>query len=167
MDVNWSSKIRTSNKTFEFGFIFRPFDIRLSTVIYWTPLFVFDHDCAERSVTVTNTYEVRAVLLWYPLPWLRRAIFAGHGREPWVARTRRGWPPLARCGWAHVESETVRSCHPLSASLWAYSGWWRERAAQAGMADGIITASFHNHRYVGIVIFCSSPLIPEKDQYVG
>jgi len=58
----------------------------------------------------------------------------------------------ARCEWAHVESETVRSCHPLSASLSAYSQWWREGVVWAGTVDGIETASFHDHRYAGIVI---------------
>jgi len=37
----------------------------------------------------------------------------------------------------------------------------------AGTVDGVDTASFHDHRYAGIVIFCSSPLIHEKDQHVG
>jgi len=32
------------------------------------PLFIFDDRCVDRSVTYT--YEVRAVLLWCPLPWL-------------------------------------------------------------------------------------------------
>jgi len=65
------------------------------------------------------------------------------------------------------EGETVRSCHPLLASLWAYSRQWREGTVQAGTVDGIETASFHDHRYAGTVIFCSSPLIPEKDRYSG
>ena len=33
--------------------------------------------------------------------------------------------------------------------------------------DGAATVSFHGHHYAGIVIFCSIPLIPEKDQYAG
>ena len=48
-DVKRSSKIRTSNKAFEFGFVFRPFNVCLLTAFYWMPLFVFDHDCMDRS----------------------------------------------------------------------------------------------------------------------
>jgi len=73
-----------------------------------------------------------------------------------------------RDGGGHEwEGETVRSCHPLSASLWAYSRQWREGAVRACKADGVETASFHDHRYAGIVIFCSISLIPEKDRYAG
>jgi len=38
---------------------------------------------------------------------------------------------------------------------------------RAGTADGVKNASFHDHRYAGVVIFCSSPWIPEKDRYAG
>ena len=58
------------------------------------------------------------------------------------------------------EDENVISCHPLSVSL-------REGAVRAGMADGIEIASSHDHRYMGVVLFCSIPLIPEKDRYAG
>jgi len=44
-DVKRSSKIRTSNKTFRFGLVFRPFDIQLLRAFCRMPLFVFDHDC--------------------------------------------------------------------------------------------------------------------------
>ena len=44
------------------------------------------------------------------------------------------------------EAKTMRSCHPLSASLWAYSRRWREGAVRAGTADGAETASFHDHQ---------------------
>jgi len=167
-DVKQSSIIRTSNKTFEFGFVFRPFNIRLLTVFYWMPLFVFDHDCVDRSVRYA--YTVRTVLLWCPLPWSRRAVFAGRGWEPWVARARRGWPPSPRrhnVGGHACEAATMRSCHPLSASLWVYSWRWREGAVRAGMAYGVETESFHDHRYAGTVIVCWSLLIPEKDRYAG
>ena len=85
---------------------------------------------------------------------------------------RHGWLPSASqrdvAGhWARVETEAVRSCHPLLASLWAYSPWWREGEVRAGTADGVETASFLDHRYAGIVKFCSIPLIPEKDRYMG
>ena len=66
-----------------------------------------------------------------------------------------------------MKSETVTSCHPLSASLWAYSRQWTEGAVRAGMVDGVQTASFHDHRYAGIVTFFSSALIPENDRYAG
>jgi len=36
-----------------------------------------------------------------------------------------------------------------------------------GTVDGVETASFHDHRYAGIVTFCWSLLIPEKDRYAG
>jgi len=68
----------------------------------------------------------------------------------------------------HVwEGETVRSCHPLSASLRAYSQRWMEGVVRAGTVDGVEIASSRDHHYAGIIIFCSSPLIPEKDQYAG
>ena len=101
-DVKRSSKIRTSNKTFEFGFVFSPFDNRLLTAFCWMQLFVLDQDCVDHSATYA--YAVRMVLLWCLLPWSQRAVFAGSGWEPWVAHVQRGWPPSARRGWAHVRS---------------------------------------------------------------
>jgi len=49
-DVKQSSKIRTLNKTFKFGFVFWAFHIRLLTAFYRMPLFIFDQDCVDRSV---------------------------------------------------------------------------------------------------------------------
>jgi len=66
------------------------------------PLFVFHYDCMDGSVTYA--YAVRTVLLLCALLWLLRAVFAGCGREPWVARARRGWPPSAQHGWSRVRS---------------------------------------------------------------
>ena len=54
--------------------------------VLWMLLFVFDHDCMERSVTYA--YAVRTMLLWCPLLCLPRAAFAGRGWERWEARTR-------------------------------------------------------------------------------
>ena len=51
--------------------------------------------------------------------WWRRPGAVGGARATLVTAVG----ALARRGWARVESETVsvRSWHPLSASLWAYS----------------------------------------------
>ena len=73
----------------------------------------------------------------------------------------------AQRGWARVEGETVISCHPLLASSWAYSPWWREGEVRTGTADGIETASFLDHCYTGMVKFCSILLVPENDWYMG
>jgi len=53
----------------------------------------------------------------------------------------------------HVwKGEAVGSRHPLSASLCAFSWRWREGAVRAGTADGVETASFHDHRYTVMLV---------------
>ena len=88
-------------------------------------------------------------------------LLAEAGSRGWHAHDvgDRRWRNVGGHAW---EGETVRSCHPLSASLWAYCWRCREGAVRAGMADGVETASFHDHRYTGVVIFCWSLLIPER-----
>jgi len=97
-------------------------------------LFVFDHSCADRSITCA--YEV--MLLWCPLPWLWWAVFAGCGQQLWVSHTRHGWPPSARRGWARMGTWNHEITSPivgvfvglLSAVEWRngpgrHGGWHR------------------------------------------
>jgi len=104
-DVKRSSKIRTSNKTFEFGFVFRPFDIRLLTAFYWMPLFVFDHDCVDRSciwtqggAAVMSTPVIATGRFCWPWPGVMGGM---HG---WVTTVGATW--VGTCGkvkpWDHV-----------------------------------------------------------------
>ena len=50
VDVKWTLKIRTSNKTFEFRLVFKPFDVHLLTAFCRMPLFIFDYDCVDHSM---------------------------------------------------------------------------------------------------------------------
>ena len=59
------------------------------------------------------------------------------------------------------EAETVRSCHPLSASYVGVHLAVEIIAVRADTADGVETASFLDHRYAGIVIY------PRNDGYAG
>jgi len=89
------------------------------------------------------------------------AVAGGRRRRVWY-----GWPPLARQRGHVWKGETVRSCHPLSASLWAYSQRWREGGS--GRAWWMVQKP---HLFTAIVtrvvIFCWSLLIPEKKTVCG
>jgi len=83
-DVKRSSKIRTLNKTFEFGFVFRPFNIRLLTVFYWMPLFIFDHNCVDRNIRIWSEGGATVV------------------SAPVVAMGRFCWPRSGAVGGVHA-----------------------------------------------------------------
>jgi len=63
-------------------------------------------------------------------------LLAEAGSRGWHAHDvgDRRWRDVGGHAW---EGETVRSCHPLSASLWACSRRWREGAVREGTADGV------------------------------
>jgi len=71
------------------------------------------------------------------------APVVGTGRFLLSVAGSRGWRALDMGDrrWCDVggqvwEGETVRSYHPLLASLWAYSRWWREAAVWVGSHGG-------------------------------
>ena len=71
------SKIRTSNKTFKFGFVFQLFDIRLLTAFCRMPLFIFDHDCVDHSICIWSQ-DGAAVM---SCSWLNRIGRCGRWSE--------------------------------------------------------------------------------------